>query len=67
MTFNFHTTISGIRFGLSIAQVLWLSMKSYCINIIHEFKLFGLISCNRTRGMRLNPDIFICEAMIRLP
>ena len=37
MTFNFHTTISGIWLGLGIAQVLWLSIKSYCINTIHEF------------------------------
>ena len=26
MTFSFHTTISGIRFGLGIAQVLWLTI-----------------------------------------
>ena len=47
MTYNFDTTISGIRFGLGIAQVLWLSIKSYCINTIHEFNLFWLTFGNR--------------------
>ena len=67
MTYNFHTTIFGILFGLGLAQVLWLSIKSYCINTIHEFNLFWSTSGNRNTSDQTYVLEPVCEAMIRLP